>query len=113
MRYILSIGHDPMLLETRRLLLDSLDFRTDNAQDVPTGISLCQQSGTPIVYCVVILCHTLELEEIDAFCAYLHDTGSHSRVLRLRKLEDISYYPQKFVALVQEAAEVRAAGRAA
>jgi hypothetical protein len=110
-QYILSVGHDTALLETRRLLLESADFHIDSAEDVPSAVALCQRYGSPTEYRAVILCHTLEPQEKDALCAFLHDTGSHSRVIRLSEVEDVSYSPQAFVSLVLQAAQLRRAAR--
>jgi len=100
MWHILSIGHDPLLLETRKLLLEVFGCAVTTATSMDEAVAACGSQH----FDAAILCHTLKADEIDAAYQRLRTCIPAMHVVRLHQYDDVSYDPLTFVHRVQSAA---------
>jgi hypothetical protein len=66
-RRILTYGHDSVLLETRRLLLEQGGFAGDTASTLQEFVARVAETQPP--YGLYVLCHTVPLAERHAIAA--------------------------------------------
>lgn len=99
---ILSVGHDPGLLETRRLLLESAAFAVVSESNVLGAIERLRHAvgNATDGFDVIILCHTLKAFEADSLRQLVSETLPQTRVIRLHKAEDGTYEPARFMQTV-------------
>ena len=97
---VLSISLDPLLLQSRRLLLEASCCKVMDAMSVDDAIARC--SGQH--FDAVILCHTLKSDEVKAAYLRLRECVSISHFVCLQLFEDVSYDPWTFIHRVQQTA---------
>lgn len=100
MWHILAIGRDPMLLETRRLLLEAVGCAVVTAPGLEGAIAACKSQH----FDVIVLCHSLGSDEADHIANDLAECAPTSHILRLRQYEDAGYDPSAFIHRVQDVA---------
>lgn len=100
MLHILSIGRDPMLLETRKLLLEVFGCTVTTVTSIDEAVSACDRQR----FEAAILCHTLREDEIRGAYEALRACVPGLHVVRLERFEDAGYNPATFVHRVRRAA---------
>jgi CheY-like chemotaxis protein len=69
---ILNVGRDPVLLNTRRLLLESAGYLVESACSTKDAINQFRSGDLDLV----VLCHSVPEEERDYFIGLIRDYGS-------------------------------------
>lgn len=100
MWHILSIGRDPLLLETRKLLLEVFGCAVTTVTSVDDAVATCQSQH----FDAAVLCHTMSADEIVTAYQRLSGCVPGLHVLRLRQYDDVSYDPLTFVHRVRSVA---------
>ncbi len=100
MWHILSIGRDPMLLESRKLLLEGAGCAVVTATSLDAAASACKEQH----FDAAVLCHTLTPEEFEAAKEELAACVPDLHIVRLQQYEDVGYDPLAFVHRVQQVA---------
>ncbi len=80
---ILCVGHDPMLLQTRKWMLEG-EFAVEVADTVPEALSSLATSNGPS-FDLVLLCHSLTEQECKMICDVVFSHGTATRVLQLNE----------------------------
>lgn len=97
---ILSIGRDPLLLETRKLLLEVFGCAVTSVMTIDEAAAACSSQR----FDAAILCHTLRADEIASAYEQLRAWVPAMHVVRLYQYEEVHYDPLTFVHRVQSAA---------
>jgi DNA-binding response OmpR family regulator len=100
MWHILSIGRDPLLLETRRMLLEASGCSVLVAHNLDEAAAACAREH----FDAVVLCHTLKPEEVKAAYQRLGECVAPPHIVRLQLYEGVGYDPMAFIQRVQQVA---------
>lgn len=73
MRKILIISYDPLLLESRRLLLEQAGFIVTSVLGFVEAVTACEQAGN---FDLVVIGHSIPQSEKEEFLALIKKTSS-------------------------------------
>jgi CheY-like chemotaxis protein len=105
-RFILSLGCDATLLESRKLLLESAGFAVISETSIKAAIHRCHQAALDPAHAyfdLVLFCHTLERSDVDTVCQELRQFLPGAHRLWLRTIDDVSYNPASFLDRIDQA----------
>lgn len=102
---ILSVGRDPLLLQTRQLLLEAFGCQVQTFTSLQEALAACAGAH----FDAAVLCQTLTEAEIAQVREALRACAPELHIVRLRQQDDFSYDPIAFVQRVQRAASISAA----
>jgi CheY-like chemotaxis protein len=80
---ILCVGHDPMLLQTRKWMLEG-EFEVEIADTVPQALELLAIPDSHL-FDLILLCHSLNDAECKRICDAVFSEGTNTRVLQLNE----------------------------
>ena len=100
MWHILSIGRDPLLLESRKLLLEATGCEVVTATSLDAALAACAEYR----FDAAVLCHTLKEDELEQAKEALTGCVPDLHIVRLQQYEDVGYDPLTFVHRVQQIA---------
>jgi hypothetical protein len=105
-RFILNLGRDATLLESRKLLLESAGFALISETSIKAAIHRCHQAALDPAHAyfdLVLFCHTLDRSEVDTVCQELRQFLPSANTLWLRAIDDVSYNPANFLDRIDQA----------
>lgn len=79
---ILCVGHDAMLLQTRKWMLEG-EFEVETAETAAQALVLLEMVGRP--FDLVLLCHSLNDQECKLLCDAVFSQSTAIRVLQLNE----------------------------
>jgi CheY-like chemotaxis protein len=74
---ILSVGSDPMVLDTRELILRSTGYTVSSALSTKEAVDIFQNGD----FDIVILCHSLPTKECELLASFIRASGSHTPIV--------------------------------
>ena len=80
---ILCVGHDPMLLQTRKWMLEG-EFEVEVADIVPEALATLAASDR-LSFDIILLCHSLNDQECKTICDAVFSHSTATRVLQLNE----------------------------
>ncbi len=80
---ILCVGHDPMLLQTRKWMLEG-EFEVETAETVAQALVLMEMVDQR-PFDLVLLCHSLNDQECKLICDAVFSQSTATRVLQLNE----------------------------